>query len=77
MQTPCIYSDAEKSTLQGSGSALETSAQEQPAKLPAELPGEACVQGDCRTVWSCCVPEAAVLGLQKVVGLVQFRSSSG
>lgn len=73
----CLSSDAEQSVLQGSGSAPETSAQEQPTKLPTKLTGEACMQGNCRTVWSCHLPEPAVLDLQKVVELVQFRSSSG
>ncbi|KAM9638327.1 LOW QUALITY PROTEIN: ovochymase-1 [Morphnus guianensis] len=73
----CLSSGADQSVLQGSGSAPETSAQEQPAKLPTKLTGEACTQGSCRTVWSCRVPEPAALGLQKVVELVQFRNSFG
>ena len=68
----CLSSDAEKSMLQGSGSASETSAQE-----PSELTAEACRQGDCRAVWSSRVPRPAVLGLQKARELVGFRISSG
>lgn len=73
----CLSSDAEQKVLQGSGNAPETSAQKQPAKLPTKLTEEACMQGDCRTTWSCRVPGAAALGLQKVVELVHLRNSSG
>lgn len=73
----CLSSGAEQSVLQGRGSAPETSAQGQPAKLPAKLTGEARTQGSCRTLWSCGVPEPAALGLRKVVELVQFRNGFG
>lgn len=73
----CLSSGAEQSVLQGSGSAPETSAQGQPAKLPAKLTGEARAQGSCGTPWSWGVPEPAALGLQKVVELVPFRNGFG